>query len=87
MDFLVRDVLHDFFHVRRAHRKRAVAALPMEVRQAAPFRLDPFRRTGLHFLHDFCQCEVLRQSKQRMNVVAHASDFQRRGVLAIENRR
>jgi len=32
--FLLRDVIHDFFHVRRAHRKRAVAALPMEVRQA-----------------------------------------------------
>src|SRR5208337_5368237 len=32
--FLLRDVLHDFFHIRRAHRKRAVAALPMEIRQA-----------------------------------------------------
>jgi hypothetical protein len=42
---------------------------------------------SLHFLHDFCQRAVLRQSKQRVNVVAHASDFQRRGVLIIENRR
>ncbi len=41
--FLLRDVLHDFLHIRRAHRKRAVAALPMEIRQAAPLRLDPFR--------------------------------------------
>jgi hypothetical protein len=28
VDFLLRDVLHDFFRVRRAHRKRAIAALP-----------------------------------------------------------
>jgi len=74
--FLLRDVLQDSFHIRRAHRKRAVAALPMEIRQAAPLRLDG---TGLHFLHDFCQREVLRQSKQRMNVVARASDFQSPG--------
>jgi hypothetical protein len=59
----------------------------MEIRQAAPLRLDPFRGTGLHFLHDFRQRDVLRHSKQRMNVVAHASDFQRGGVLIIENRR
>ena len=30
VDFLLRDVLHGFFHTRRAHRKRAVAALAME---------------------------------------------------------
>jgi membrane protein YdbS with pleckstrin-like domain len=29
---------------------------------------------------DFCQREVLRESKQRMDVVAHAFDFPRRGI-------
>ena len=29
--FLLRDVFHDLFHVRRAHRKPAIPALPMEV--------------------------------------------------------
>jgi hypothetical protein len=87
MPLLLRNIFDDFFHVRPADRKRAVAALPMEVRQSAPLRLEPFRRTGLHFLHDFCQREILRQSKQGMNVVARASDYKRRGVLLVENRR
>ena len=86
MAFLLRDLFHYFFHVRRARGKPALPALPMEVRERARLRLDPLRGTRLDLLNDFRQGEVLRKSKERMNVIAHATHLDGRRVLVLKNR-
>jgi hypothetical protein len=76
MAFLLRDLFNDFFHVRRAHGEPALPALPMEIRERAPLRLDPLRGTRFNLFNYFRQGEVLRQSKERMNVVTRAAHLE-----------
>ena len=59
----------------------------MEILQGAVLCLDPLGGTRLDLLDDFRERAILREAKERMNVVARAADFDGWRILILEHSR
>src|SRR5262249_34639846 len=73
-------LLNVFLHrpnIRLADRERGVTGLPTELLIERPVRFHRFRTSLLHFLNELLQRIILRQCEERVNVVLHASNYQR----------
>src|SRR5215475_5598567 len=78
---LARYVLHDRIKLARAHRKRAVPALPEETAKATIKCFDPLRRGLLYFLDPFGLRKSSRQRGHDVDVVSHTADVRKFGAL------
>ena len=84
---LLRDVLRYRLHIRRAYLKGSIAALPMEIHQGSVLCLDPLGITRLDLLDNFRQRAILREAKNRMNVVTRAANLDGGGILIFQDSR
>ena len=72
---LLRTVLGNLLHIRRAHGETSITTLPMERRQGFSLGLDPLGRTRLDLLYNSDQGRVFREAEESVHVVAGPADL------------
>jgi hypothetical protein len=82
---LTLDVCPNLRHVGWAHRKCAIATLPVKSLERPAFTLYPLGRRFLNFFDNFYQSVILREQKKRMHVIFNTAYNNRRAIPLLEN--
>lgn len=83
--FLIANVRDGRGYVRRTYGERAVALLPIELRKAPVFILDPFRGIAFQLANQCGNIERFREAAEYVSVVLGATNAKRRRALMFAN--